>query len=175
VLISVDDIVEFRLGSEWVLTDRATAGLPLEEGAFTAIAYDTTVDRREHVALVHGEIGSGHDDVAVRERPLRAPARRRTDRRADAYRSWGSLDPTGGRRRRPLAIAARASWAAGDRGSPVAAARWSHDVTTFPEPIDGAGTRERAEALTDLRPLRRSDQPDAPERRNGGFTARRVP
>jgi GTP cyclohydrolase II len=65
VLISVDAIVEFRLGSEWVLTDRATAGLPLEEGAFNAIAYHTTVDRREHVALVHGEIRSGHDEDRV--------------------------------------------------------------------------------------------------------------
>jgi len=65
VLISVDDIVEFRLGSEWVLTDRASAMLPLEEGAFTATAYHTSVDQREHVALVHGEIGGGHD-VMVR-------------------------------------------------------------------------------------------------------------
>jgi 3,4-dihydroxy 2-butanone 4-phosphate synthase/GTP cyclohydrolase II len=63
VLISVDDIVEFRLGLEWVLTDRASATLPLEEGAFTAIAYHTSVDQREHVALVHGEIGGGHDVV----------------------------------------------------------------------------------------------------------------
>jgi 3,4-dihydroxy 2-butanone 4-phosphate synthase/GTP cyclohydrolase II len=63
VLISVNDIVEFRLGSEWVLTDRASATLPLEEGAFTAIAYQTSVDEREHVALVHGTIGDGLDVV----------------------------------------------------------------------------------------------------------------
>lgn len=65
VLVSVDDIVEFRLRSEWVLTDRATATLPLEEGAFTAFAYRTSVDEREHVALVRGEIGGG-PDVLVR-------------------------------------------------------------------------------------------------------------
>jgi len=63
VLISVDDIVEFRLGSEWVLTERASATLPLEEGTFTAVAYHTSVDEREHVALVHGEIGGGLDVV----------------------------------------------------------------------------------------------------------------
>lgn len=63
VRLSVDDIVQFRLGSEWVLTDRASATLPLEEGALTAFAYHTSVDQREHVALVHGEIDGGHDVV----------------------------------------------------------------------------------------------------------------
>jgi len=63
VQISVDDIVEFRLDEEWVLTDRASATLPLEEGSFTAVAYRTSLDHREHVALVHGEIGCGYDLV----------------------------------------------------------------------------------------------------------------
>jgi 3,4-dihydroxy 2-butanone 4-phosphate synthase / GTP cyclohydrolase II len=43
----------------------AEATLPTEWGDFRAFAYDSTVDGRTHVALVHGDIGDG-DKVLTR-------------------------------------------------------------------------------------------------------------
>ena len=43
----------------------AEAGLPTEHGTFRLVAFDGDLDGREHVALVHGELGEGCD-VLVR-------------------------------------------------------------------------------------------------------------
>ena len=43
----------------------AEATIPTEWGDFRAYAYDSTVDGRTHVALVHGDIGDG-DKVLTR-------------------------------------------------------------------------------------------------------------
>jgi 3,4-dihydroxy 2-butanone 4-phosphate synthase / GTP cyclohydrolase II len=65
VMISIESIIDYRLRTEWVLSDRVCARLPLEEGTFSAVAYHTTLDDREHVALVHGELDAG-ENVLVR-------------------------------------------------------------------------------------------------------------
>lgn len=65
LLLAIADLMDYRLRTERVIAARVDAPLPLEEGAFTAVVYHTTLDAREHVALVHGDVGTG-DDVLVR-------------------------------------------------------------------------------------------------------------
>jgi len=64
-LISIADLIEYRRRREVLVQRVAEAVLPTEWGDFRAYAYDSTVDGRTHVALVHGEIGDG-DKVLTR-------------------------------------------------------------------------------------------------------------
>jgi 3,4-dihydroxy 2-butanone 4-phosphate synthase/GTP cyclohydrolase II len=65
VMISIADLIRYRRGHELQVQRVATTTLPTEFGDFTAIGYRCTLDDIEHVALVVGEIGDGHD-VLVR-------------------------------------------------------------------------------------------------------------
>ena len=47
------------------VTRAAAAKLPTEYGEFDIVAYEDSVDRKTHVALVHGDLGSG-ENVIVR-------------------------------------------------------------------------------------------------------------
>ena len=47
------------------VTRAATAKLPTEYGEFDIVAYEDSVDRKTHVALVHGDLGGG-ENVIVR-------------------------------------------------------------------------------------------------------------
>ena len=47
------------------VTRAAAAKLPTEYGEFDIVAYEDSVDRQTHVALVHGDLGSG-ENVIVR-------------------------------------------------------------------------------------------------------------
>jgi len=47
------------------VTRAAAARLPTEYGEFDIVAYEDSVDRQTHVALVHGDLGSG-ENVLVR-------------------------------------------------------------------------------------------------------------
>ena len=58
-LISIADLIEYRRHKEVLVARVAEAAIPTEWGDFRAFAYDSTVDGRTHVALVHGEIGDG--------------------------------------------------------------------------------------------------------------------
>jgi len=58
-LISIADLIEYRRHKEVLVARVAEAAIPTEWGDFRAYAYDSTVDGRTHVALVHGEIGDG--------------------------------------------------------------------------------------------------------------------
>jgi 3,4-dihydroxy 2-butanone 4-phosphate synthase/GTP cyclohydrolase II len=58
-LISIADLIEYRRHREVLVRRVAEASIPTEWGEFRAHAYDSTVDGRTHVALVHGEIGDG--------------------------------------------------------------------------------------------------------------------
>ncbi|MEU3843491.1 bifunctional 3,4-dihydroxy-2-butanone-4-phosphate synthase/GTP cyclohydrolase II [Streptomyces sp. NPDC028635] len=64
-IISIEDLIAYRRGSEPTVRREAEVRLPTAHGTFTAYGYRSTVDGVEHVALVHGEIGDG-TDVLVR-------------------------------------------------------------------------------------------------------------
>jgi 3,4-dihydroxy 2-butanone 4-phosphate synthase / GTP cyclohydrolase II len=63
-LVAVGDLVAYRTRFEALVERGATTSLPLAAGHFTAVGYRGRLDGREHLALVHGEIGDG-DDVPV--------------------------------------------------------------------------------------------------------------
>lgn len=63
--ITVAQIVAYRLQHERLVKRIAEATLPTPYGEFRVIAYENQVDRREHVALVKGDI-AGQKNVLVR-------------------------------------------------------------------------------------------------------------
>ena len=63
--ITVAQIVAYRLQHERLVRRIAEASLPTPYGDFRVIAYENQVDRREHVALVKGDIAGGRN-VLVR-------------------------------------------------------------------------------------------------------------
>ncbi|MCB5165268.1 bifunctional 3,4-dihydroxy-2-butanone-4-phosphate synthase/GTP cyclohydrolase II [Streptomyces bambusae] len=64
-IISIEDLIAYRRGAEPTVRREAEVSLPTSFGEFTAYGYRSTTDGVEHVALVHGEIGTG-EDVLVR-------------------------------------------------------------------------------------------------------------
>ncbi|MGY1691404.1 3,4-dihydroxy-2-butanone-4-phosphate synthase [Geodermatophilus sp. SYSU D01105] len=62
-LVSISDLVAYRMRFEALVERGAQATLPLPAGGFTAVGYRSRVDGAEHLALVHGDVGG--DDVAV--------------------------------------------------------------------------------------------------------------
>jgi 3,4-dihydroxy 2-butanone 4-phosphate synthase/GTP cyclohydrolase II len=65
VMISIQSLIDYRIRHESILSAQVEARLPLDKGTFAAVGYHTTLDSREHLALVHGDIGTG-EDVLVR-------------------------------------------------------------------------------------------------------------
>lgn len=63
--ITVAQLVAYRLPRERLVRRVATVQLPTPQGEFHLIGYENTLDDREHVALVRGEV-SGKEDVLVR-------------------------------------------------------------------------------------------------------------
>jgi len=64
-MITIADLIQYRMRTERLVKRTAHAALPTEHGAFRIYAYDNQLDRQTHVALVRGEIGDGKD-VLVR-------------------------------------------------------------------------------------------------------------
>ncbi len=64
-LITVRDLIEFRMRREKFVTRVATTHIPTTLGRFRAVLYHSRVDNRHHLALVMGEIGPA-DAVLVR-------------------------------------------------------------------------------------------------------------
>ncbi len=64
-IISIADLIAYRLRHEKLVQRVAQAKLPTRWAEFTAIAYKSAVDAAEHVALVRGEVG-GDEPVLVR-------------------------------------------------------------------------------------------------------------
>jgi len=64
-MISIADLIRHIRGSERLVERLAEARLPTAYGDFRAVGYRDTVDGKEHVALVFGDIGDGRD-VLVR-------------------------------------------------------------------------------------------------------------
>ncbi|HEX3926478.1 MAG TPA: bifunctional 3,4-dihydroxy-2-butanone-4-phosphate synthase/GTP cyclohydrolase II [Gemmatimonadales bacterium] len=65
LVVSVADLVAYRLRTEQLVHRVAEARLPTEAGEFHVIGYRNDVDDAEHVALVHGDV-SGQSNVLVR-------------------------------------------------------------------------------------------------------------
>ncbi|TVP59129.1 MAG: bifunctional 3,4-dihydroxy-2-butanone-4-phosphate synthase/GTP cyclohydrolase II [Gemmatimonadales bacterium] len=63
--ITVAQLVAYRLSKERLVQRVATVHLPTPFGDFRLIGYENTLDDREHMALVKGEL-DGLDDVLVR-------------------------------------------------------------------------------------------------------------
>jgi 3,4-dihydroxy 2-butanone 4-phosphate synthase / GTP cyclohydrolase II len=65
LMITIADLIQYRMRTERLVKRFARAHLPTEHGEFEIYAYDNAVDNMTHVALVRGEIGDGKD-VLVR-------------------------------------------------------------------------------------------------------------
>jgi 3,4-dihydroxy 2-butanone 4-phosphate synthase/GTP cyclohydrolase II len=64
-MITIKDLIEYRTHKEKLVRRIATTRLPTEFGDFTAVAYETTVYSRVHLALTMGEV-AGDAPVLVR-------------------------------------------------------------------------------------------------------------
>jgi len=64
-IVSVADIIRFRLQSESLVRRASEASLPTEYGDFKIFVFDNDIDDRHHVALVKGEINP-EEEVLVR-------------------------------------------------------------------------------------------------------------
>jgi 3,4-dihydroxy 2-butanone 4-phosphate synthase/GTP cyclohydrolase II len=60
-LITVKDLIAFRMRTEKLVQRIAEFALPTRHGAFRGIGYETSIDGAAHVAMVMGEIGDGKD------------------------------------------------------------------------------------------------------------------
>jgi 3,4-dihydroxy 2-butanone 4-phosphate synthase / GTP cyclohydrolase II len=64
-LITVADLITYRMRTESVVKCVASTKLPTEYGEFRLHAFENQIDKQTHVALVRGEVGDGQD-VLVR-------------------------------------------------------------------------------------------------------------
>jgi 3,4-dihydroxy 2-butanone 4-phosphate synthase/GTP cyclohydrolase II len=64
-LVSIADMIAYRRHTERQVERVAEARIPTDHGVFRAVGYRATHDDAEHVALVYGDLGDGHD-VLVR-------------------------------------------------------------------------------------------------------------
>ena len=60
-LVAISDLVAYRMRCEKLIERDAGTTMPLATGRFTAVGYRSRIDGREHLALVHGEIGDGEE------------------------------------------------------------------------------------------------------------------
>jgi 3,4-dihydroxy 2-butanone 4-phosphate synthase/GTP cyclohydrolase II len=65
LMITVADLIQYRMRTEALVRRVASADLPTDHGDFRVIAYESIINRETHVALVKGELGDGKD-VTVR-------------------------------------------------------------------------------------------------------------
>ena len=65
LMITIADLIQYRMRTEALVRRVASAALPTEHGEFRVIAYESVIDRETHVALVKGEIADG-EQVLVR-------------------------------------------------------------------------------------------------------------
>ena len=64
-MITIADLIQYRMRTEALVRRVASAALPTAHGDFRVIAYESLIDRETHVALVKGDIAGG-DNVMVR-------------------------------------------------------------------------------------------------------------
>ena len=64
-MITIADLIKYRMRNERFVRRVAKAKLPTSYGVFEVFAYESVVDQQTHVALVSGEIGNG-EEIIVR-------------------------------------------------------------------------------------------------------------
>ena len=64
-LVTIQDLIAYRMRHESLVTRCAEAKLPTDYGEFTAIVYENAIDHENHVALVKGDISQGTPLVRV--------------------------------------------------------------------------------------------------------------
>ncbi|MGH3742488.1 MAG: 3,4-dihydroxy-2-butanone-4-phosphate synthase, partial [Micromonosporaceae bacterium] len=64
-LISIADMIAYRRRAEKQVQRVVEARIPTRHGDFLAVGFRSDFDSREHIALVHGDLGDG-EDVLVR-------------------------------------------------------------------------------------------------------------
>ena len=74
-LVSVADLIRYRMRHERYVRRVAESELPTRYGAFRMIVYSSDIDGAEHVALVHGSLGSDGENFGaeVSEAARQAP------------------------------------------------------------------------------------------------------
>jgi 3,4-dihydroxy 2-butanone 4-phosphate synthase/GTP cyclohydrolase II len=65
LMITIADLISYRMRTEALVRRVATAALPTEHGDFRVTAFESPLDKETHVALVKGDIGDG-ENVLVR-------------------------------------------------------------------------------------------------------------
>ncbi|HKB13504.1 MAG TPA: bifunctional 3,4-dihydroxy-2-butanone-4-phosphate synthase/GTP cyclohydrolase II [Vicinamibacterales bacterium] len=65
LMITVADLIKYRMRTESLVRRVATAKMPTDFGDFTVHAFENQLDHQAHLALVRGDIGDG-DDILVR-------------------------------------------------------------------------------------------------------------
>src|SRR3982751_5512424 len=65
LMITIADLIQYRMRTEALVHRVASASLPTAQGEFRVIAFESPMDGETHVALVRGEIGDG-ENVMVR-------------------------------------------------------------------------------------------------------------
>ena len=65
LMITIADLIQYRMRTETLVRRVASASLPTSHGDFRVVAFESLIDRETHVALVKGEIGEG-ENVLVR-------------------------------------------------------------------------------------------------------------
>jgi 3,4-dihydroxy 2-butanone 4-phosphate synthase/GTP cyclohydrolase II len=60
-LVTVKDLIAYRMRTEKLVTKIAEFALPTTLGEWKGVAYNTSIDENTHVALVMGEIGDGKE------------------------------------------------------------------------------------------------------------------
>ena len=65
LMITIADLIRYRMRTEGLVKKVATADLPTEYGQFKIHGFESLIDKETHVALVQGDIGDG-ESVLVR-------------------------------------------------------------------------------------------------------------
>jgi 3,4-dihydroxy 2-butanone 4-phosphate synthase/GTP cyclohydrolase II len=58
-MITIADLIRYRMRTESLVRRSAAAPLPTENGPFTVFVYESVIDGESHVALVRGNLGDG--------------------------------------------------------------------------------------------------------------------
>lgn len=61
LMITIADLIRYRMRTEGLVRKVAEAELPTEHGIFKIHGFESLIDKQTHVALVCGEIGDGED------------------------------------------------------------------------------------------------------------------
>ena len=63
LMITIADLIKYRMHNESMVREVAKAKLPTEYGEFDVHAFENQLDKQTHIALVFGEVGDGSDIV----------------------------------------------------------------------------------------------------------------